>query len=93
MYDMYEMYNLFQKEGFTMLMGPDGKMVFGMVKVGEKGQIVIPAEARKKFNIRSGDSLMLVGDENGLALLTSESLKTFFTGILKDNEEKPNECN
>ena len=76
-----------------MLMGPDGKMVFGMVKVGEKGQIVIPAEARKKFNIRPGDSLMLVGDDNGLALLTSESLKQFFTGILKENEATPNERN
>ena len=69
-----------------MLRGPDGRVVFGLVKVGEKGQIVIPAEARKTFGIKPGDSVMLVGDEKtGLALLTSESLKQFFTGLLDEN--------
>ncbi|MEA5038500.1 MAG: AbrB/MazE/SpoVT family DNA-binding domain-containing protein [Clostridiaceae bacterium] len=76
-----------------MLMGPDGKLVFGMVKVGEKGQIVIPKDARQKFDIKPGDSLMLVGDEKtGLALLTSESLKSFFSGLLGENgAEETNE--
>ncbi len=41
----------------------DGKYIFGTVKVGERGQIVIPKEARKRFNINSGDNLIVLGDE------------------------------
>lgn len=72
--------------------GPDGKHIFGMVKVGEKGQIVIPKEARDVFNIKPGDSLMLVGDEmqGGLAIITSDTLKQFFDGIMK-LQRKPEE--
>jgi len=45
------------------------KFIFGTVKVGERGQIVIPLEARKKFNIKPGDILLVVGDlSKGLAL-------------------------
>lgn len=51
----------------------EGKYIFGTVTVGEKGQIVIPARARKIFNIQKGDSLMVLGDVNqGLALLNSD---------------------
>ncbi|MDE6312425.1 MAG: helix-turn-helix transcriptional regulator [Lachnospiraceae bacterium] len=51
---------------------PKGKHIFGVVTVGEKGQIVIPAKARKIFSITSGDQLVVLGDENqGLALLKS----------------------
>lgn len=51
----------------------EGKYIFGTVTVGEKGQIVIPAQARKIFNIQKGDSLMVLGDVNqGLALLNSD---------------------
>lgn len=41
---------------------PKGKHVFGITKVGEKGQIVIPAKARKIFDIQPGDNLILLGD-------------------------------
>ncbi len=51
----------------------EGKYIFGTVTVGEKGQIVIPARARKIFNIQKGDSLMVLGDVNqGLVLLNSD---------------------
>ncbi len=63
--------------------GPKGKHVFGLVKVGERGQIVIPKEAREIFNIRPGDQLMLIGDEeSGLAILTSERLTALFEDVL-----------
>lgn len=53
---------------------PKGKHIFGVVTVGEKGQIVIPAKARKTFSIAPGDSLVVLGDEaQGLALLKSDS--------------------
>ncbi len=54
---------------------PKGKHVFGLMKVGEKGQIVLPARARKIFNIQPGDHLILLGDENsGLALIKENDL-------------------
>ncbi len=42
----------------------NGKHIFGTVKVGEKGQIVIPKDARRIFNINAGDTLLILGDEN-----------------------------
>ena len=42
------------------------------MKVSEKGQIVIPSDARKVYDIKPGDSLMLIGDENGMALVKTE---------------------
>ena len=53
---------------------PKGKHIFGVVTVGDKGQIVIPAKARKLFSIKSGDQLVVLGDESqGIALLKSDS--------------------
>lgn len=42
-----------------------GKHIFGTAKVGEKGQIVIPKEARRVFGIEPGDTLLILGDEDG----------------------------
>ena len=48
----------------------NGKHMFGLVTVGDKGQIVIPVRARRVFGIRPGDQLMVLGDEGkGLALM------------------------
>lgn len=48
----------------------------GIAKVGEKGQIVIPAEVRKIFNINSGDSVIVLCDkEKGIALVKSEVIE------------------
>ena len=38
------------------------KRIFGTAKVGEKGQIVIPKEAREAFGINTGDTMMIFGD-------------------------------
>ena len=50
----------------------DGKYIFGVVKVGDKGQIVIPCDARKIYDIKPGDTLMMLGDQKGIALLKTE---------------------
>ena len=50
----------------------DGKYIFGVVKVGDKGQIVIPEDARTVYDIKPGDALILLGDEKGMALLKTE---------------------
>ena len=45
------------------------------VKVGEKGQIIVPKEAREMFNIQPGDTLMVLGDkERGIALMKSDDV-------------------
>ena len=61
--------------GMGLMVPPRGKHIFGMVRVGEKGQIVIPAKARKIFDIKPGDNLVVLGDEGqGIALLKEENL-------------------
>ena len=56
---------------------PKGKHLFGVVTVGDKGQIVIPAKARKLFDISPGDQMVILGDETqGLALIKSENFLT-----------------
>ena len=50
----------------------DGKYIFGVVKVGDKGQIVIPRDARKRYDIKPGDALLLLGDNNGMALVKTQ---------------------
>ena len=50
----------------------DGKYIFGVVKVGDKGQIVIPRDARKLYDIKPGDALLVLGDKKGMALLKTE---------------------
>ena len=61
--------------GMGLGIPPRGKHVFGLVKVGEKGQIVIPAKARTVFHIKPGDNLIVIGDESqGIALIREENL-------------------
>ncbi|MBR6360718.1 MAG: helix-turn-helix domain-containing protein [Clostridia bacterium] len=63
----------FNPEGnFGLDTPPKGKHLFGIVTMGEKGQIVIPARARKVFGINPGDRLIVLGDEgSGIALMKS----------------------
>ena len=61
--------------------GMRGKHMFGVVTVGDKGQIVIPVRARRVFNINPGDQLMVLGDENsGIALVNAE----FFMSVAEE---------
>ena len=60
------------KKGKNMEKTKDERFIVS-VKVGPKGQITIPAEARKMFNIQEGDTLMVMGDINrGIALLKTD---------------------
>lgn len=61
----------------------DGKYIFGVVKVGDKGQIVIPRDARKQYDIKPGDSLMLIGDQNGMALLKTELFQNLISQAME----------
>lgn len=57
---------------------PKGKHLFGTVTVGTRGQIVLPKKAREIFDIKSGDALVVLGDElQGIALLKAEEMMNF----------------
>ena len=63
------------KNNLGLNVPPKGNHIFGMVKVGDKGQIVIPAEARKIFDINPGDNLIVLGDESqGIAIVKEKGL-------------------
>lgn len=71
---------------------PKGHYIFGTVKVGERGQIVIPREARDKFNIKAGDTLIVLGDEKwGIAVTKSDVLQKFTSDIFQKMEDGSDE--
>ena len=59
---------------------------YGAATVGERGQIVIPAEARKKFGIETGDKILIMGapHEKGLMLVKIDAMREFMTTLLSD---------
>ena len=57
--------------------------------VGEKGQIVIPKQARELFHIKPGDTLLLLGDEKrGIAIPPKGAFSFFFSAIYDDSGEE-----
>lgn len=63
---------------------PDGKYAW-MVKIGEKGQFVIPKEAREMFDLQPGIQILVLGDrERGLAILPREKQSEFITRIFDE---------
>ncbi len=82
-----DLINYEKKDGLGLEVPPKGKHIFGMVKVGEKGQIVIPAKARKIFDIHPGDHLIILGDEGqGIAMIKEKGL----LDLLKSAKEQMN---
>ena len=80
--------NFEPEENYGLGVPPKGKHMFGMVTVGDKGQIVIPAKARKLFEISAGDQLVIVGDEGqGLAILKPEYFLSMADLIKKEKGE------
>ncbi len=67
---------------------PKGKHLFGTVKVGEKGQIVIPKEARDLFGIRPGDTLLVLGDDaTGIVVSPPDVMQKTAAEIFKKMED------
>ncbi len=65
----------------------DGKYSW-MVKIGEKGQFVIPKEARELFDLQPGDEILVLGDEKrGIAILPKEMQQGFLKQIFSLTEE------
>ena len=67
------------------------KRVFGTAKVGDRGQIVIPKEARDLFGIQPGDTLLIVGEEDtGLIVSRPEVLSDLATQIFDSVKKEEN---
>lgn len=65
---------------------PKGKYAW-TATVGEKGQIVIPKQAREIFDIKPGDTIILLGDENkGIAIPPKNALSEFFSAAFDEKE-------
>ena len=63
--------------------------VFGTAKVGDRGQIVIPKEAREFFGIEPGDTLLILGKyETGLIVTKPETLNDLATQIFQTVEKE-----
>lgn len=71
---------------------PEGKNAW-TVKIGEKGQFVIPKEARDMLGVKPGDTILVLGDkERGLAILPKSMMNKHISMILNEihNENKEN---
>lgn len=79
-------YNKDEQESLSLGVPPKGKYIFGMVKVGDKGQIVLPAKARKIFDVHPGDNLIVLGDEGqGIAIIKEKGLLDLLNNARKAN--------
>ena len=70
------------------------RRVFGTAKVGDRGQIVIPKEARELFKIQAGDTLLILGEEDtGLIVSKPEVLSDIANKLFQNmkNEGQSNE--
>ncbi len=77
-------------EGKTIPPAPKGKHIFGAVTVSERGQIVIPKQARELFGIKGGDRLVLLGDEaEGLALVREKEFADRMNRVMELASREP----
>ncbi len=62
---------------------------YGSVTVGERGQVVIPAKARRDYNIENGDQLLIMGhpSKHGLMMLKVEAIREFLTVMTESLKE------
>ena len=69
---------------FTTMENDQDKQIFGVVKIGDKGQIVIPKEAREVFGLKPGDSLLVLGDRTkGIALVKTKVFDEVVEDVFK----------
>jgi AbrB family looped-hinge helix DNA binding protein len=67
--------------------------IYGTVKVGDRGQVVIPSKARRDLNIKSGDLLLVVAGKNkrGSAMVKADMMREFVSRIMHGLEETDEE--
>jgi len=67
--------------------------LYGTVKVGDRGQVVIPAEARKELDIKPGDLLFVMAGRNrrGIAMVKADAMRKFAEKIMQGLEVEEEE--
>lgn len=81
-----DLLNYSEAEEQGLAIPPKGKHLFGTVTIGERGQIVIPKKARDIFDLKPGDELAVMGDEEqGIALVKVSDLMNFINSIKNMN--------
>ncbi len=71
-------------EGIDMIPpAPQGKNIWGSVTINDRGQIVIPKGAREKFGLTGGKRLIVLSDEEGVALLPAETFEEKMKEVLE----------
>ena len=84
-YEKYERSDLMP--GGKHVLGKNKQRVFGTARVGDRGQIVIPKEAREFFGIEPGDTLLILGkNETGLIVTKPETLSNLANQIFQSVE-------
>ena len=75
--------------GSKHILGKGKQRIFGTAKVGDRGQIVIPKEARDFFGIEPGDTLLILGkNETGLIVSKPETLNDLANRIFQTVEKE-----
>ena len=75
--------------GGKHVLGKNKQRIFGTAKVGDRGQIVIPKEAREFFGIEPGDTLLILGkNETGLIVTKPDTLSNLATQIFQSVEKE-----
>ena len=71
-------------EGIGMVPpAPKGKNIWGSVTINERGQIVIPKAAREQFALTGGQRLIVLSDEEGIALIPAEKFEARMKAVLE----------
>ena len=88
----YEIYPLKEAGGVAggkHILGKAKRHIFGTAKVGEKGQIVIPKDARQIFGVKPGDTLLILGDEEtGIIVTKPDVIETAAAQIFEQMERQ-----
>ena len=73
--------------GGKHILGKAKRHIFGTAKVGEKGQIVIPKDARQIFGVKPGDTLLILGDErSGIIVTRPDVIRDAAAQVFEDLE-------
>ncbi|MBE6111382.1 MAG: helix-turn-helix domain-containing protein [Erysipelotrichaceae bacterium] len=76
-------------EGVGMIPpAPKGKNIWGTVTVNDRGQIVIPKGARDAFNLFTGERLIVLSDENGIALVPEKAFAASMQRVMESMTQK-----
>lgn len=86
------LYEMYEKCDFMFEQKPNGRL-YGTVKVGDRGQVVIPAEARKELNIKPGDMLFVMTGRKrrGITMVKADAMKELAERIMQELEASPQE--